>query len=362
MVNTIPPTDDRAFVERALHAAIRIGLVLLLIGWCFTIVRPFVVPVMWGIIIAVATYGGFAQMQAWLGGRGGLAAALYVIISLVVLIAPLMMLAGTLFDTGRSIAATLTAGELTVPPPPPEIESWPLIGSPLFEFWELASINLQEAVDQIGPELKRVGRWFLGLAGNVGIALLQFVVAIFIAAALLANATGGANVANDIATRLMGPRGPDYTALARTTIRSVTRGIVGIALIQSILAGLGFLAVGLPGAGLLALACLVLIVMQIGPSLVMIPVVIYEFYVGDTVVAVVFAIWCTAVTLLDNVLKPILLGRGVDVPMLIIFVGAVGGLLSTGLLGLFLGPVVLALGYTIFSAWLREGRDVAPER
>ena len=355
------PEAGEAFVEHGLNLAIRIGLVLLLIAWCFTVVRPFVAPIIWGIIIAVATHPVFVRLQWALRGRRGPAAAVYVVVFLVVLIAPALLLAGTLVDAVRFVAADLSDGVLDLPPPPAAIEAWPLIGEPLHRFWELASTNLQAALSRIGPELKVLGRWLLSFVGQVAVGLLQFVIAIFIAAGLLVNAAGGGRVADDVATRLIGDRGPSYAGLARATIRSVAYGILGVALIQSILAGLGFLAVGLPGAGLLALICLLLIVVQIGPGLVMVPVVIYEFYVADTTTAILFAVWCFLVTILDNVLKPFLLGRGVQVPLLIIFVGAIGGVLSSGILGLFVGPVVLALGYTLFVAWLREGQETAPE-
>ena len=367
MASKDSPEAGEAFVERGLNLAIRIGLVLLLIAWCFTVVRPFVAPIIWGIIIAVATHPVFVRLQWALRGWRGLAATLYVAVFLVVLIAPALLLAGTLVDAVRVVAADLSDGVLDLPPPPAGIETWPLIGEPLHRFWELASTNLQAALSRIGPELKVLGRWLLGFVGQVAVGLLQFVIAIFIAAGLLVNAAGGGRVADDVATRLIGARGPSYAALARATIRSVAYGILGVALVQSILAGLGFLAVGLPGAGLLALICLVLIVVQIGPGLVMVPVVIYQFYVADITTAILFAVWCFLVTILDNVLKPFLLGRGVEVPLLIIFVGAIGGVLSSGILGLFVGPVVLALGYTLFVAWLREGseaglRAAAPDR
>lgn len=348
-----------AFIERSLNVAIRVGLVLLLIAWCFTVVRPFVAPIIWGIIIAVATHPAFVRLQWALRGRSGLAATAYVAIFLVVLITPTLLLAGTLVDALRFVANDLSDGVLDLPPPPTEIKSWPFVGEPLHDFWVLASTNIQEALGQLEPELKVIGTWLLNFVGKVAIGLLQFIVAVFIAAALLVNAAGGERVADDISTRLMGKRGPVYADLARATIRSVAYGILGVALIQSILAGLGFLAVGLPGAGLLALICLLLIVVQIGPALVMVPVVIYEFYASDITTAIIFAIWCFAVTILDNVLKPFVLGRGVKVPLLIVFVGAIGGILSMGILGLFVGPVVLALGYTLFIAWMEDGEKRA---
>ena len=240
-----------------------------------------------------------------------------------------------------------------MPPPPATIRSWPLIGDPLHRFWQLASTNLEQALARIAPQLTAAGHWLLGFVGAVSLGFLQFVVAIFIAAALLANAAGGERVADDVATGLAGTQGRTYADLAVQTIRSVARGIIGVALIQSILAGLGFLAVGLPAAGLLALVCLLLAIIQLPVGLVLVPAAIYGFTAFDTTTAVIFAVWCALVSLIDNVLRPLLLGRGVDLPMLVVFIGAIGGLLSSGILGLFVGPVVLALGYTLVTTWLR---------
>ena len=350
------PRDEGAFVKRAMQAAIGIGLLLLLIYWCFTILKPFLAPIVWGIVIAVATYPLYLRLQVGLGGRRMLSAALYVVVGLLVLIAPSLVLAGTLVDGLRTLASAMTQGSLVIPAPPQAVETWPLIGEPLYRFWDLASTNLQAALGRIGPELNAIGSWMLAFVGQIGIGLLHFVVAIFIAAALLANAAGGERVAHDLAVRLVGERGSTYVDLARATIRSVARGIIGIALLQAILAGLGFLAVGIPAAGLLALVCLILIVLQVGPVPVLLPAVIYVFSSADTVTAIIFLIWCVFVTSIDNVLKPLLLGRGVNVPMLVIFLGAIGGVLSSGILGLFVGPVVLALGYSVVKAWLDETR------
>jgi predicted PurR-regulated permease PerM len=359
MVGDVSTPEEGILASRALQVAIRVGLVLLLIAWCFTIIRPFLVPVVWGIVIAVATYNLFAALQRLLGGRAGLAAFAYATIALLVLILPALLLTGTHVDAVRELANGLLGGTLRLPPPPPAIETWPLIGEPLTSFWQLASSNLEAAIREIGPELAVAGRWLLGLVGATALGLIQFVLAIVIAAALLSNAASGGQLAGDIATRLAGARGPTYATLAVQTIRTVARGIIGVALIQSTLAGLGFLAVGQPMAGFLAMLCLVLAILQVGPLPVILPVVVYQFTVLDTTTAALFTAWCVLVSLIDNVLKPILLGRGVDLPMLVIFIGAIGGVMSSGLLGLFIGPVVLALGYTLFMAWLKDARATA---
>ncbi len=359
-------TDDefsrqKLILNRVLEIGIRIGLLLLLVIWSFEIVSPFIVPVIWGIILAVATYPGYRRLHGALGGRSGLAATLITVLLLVLLAGPMIMLTGTMVEGARELAEQLRTGQLQIPPPPDSVATWPVIGPPLDTFWDLASRNLGAALERIGPQIKTVGVWLLSAAGGVGFVILEFIFAIVIAGILLTYAKGGERAAHAISSRLMGEQGPKYADLAGATVRSVSRGILGVALLQAILAGLGFLAVGLPGAGLLALLCLFLAVIQIGIAIVTIPAVIYIFATADPVIAVLFLVWSVFVTLLDNFLKPILLGRGVQVPMAIIFVGAIGGFLAHGIIGLFVGSVVLALAYTLFRAWLGHIQEPGPE-
>ncbi|MGE5714826.1 MAG: AI-2E family transporter, partial [Betaproteobacteria bacterium] len=362
-MTTFPePVSDKIFVRRAVEAAIRIGLVALLVAWCFQIVWPFIVPVVWGIIIAVAVYPGYRPLEAVLGGRRRIAATLFTLLMLILLIGPTVMLAGTLAESAQGLAADLIDGTLSIPAPPDSISSWPIIGDPMERFWRLASVNLGAALAEIRPQIAAFGRWLLATAAELGLGILQFVLAIIIAGVLLANAQGGGHAARSIATRLAGERGADYAELGQATVRSVARGILGVALIQSLLAGLGFLAVGVPGAGLLALVCLLLAVVQIGPVVVLIATAIYVFSTADTFTAVIFLIWSIFVGLIDNVLKPVLLGRGVKVPMIVIFVGAIGGFLASGIIGLFVGSVVLALSFTLFKAWLAEPLQPSEEQ
>jgi predicted PurR-regulated permease PerM len=340
------------FMDKVLEAAIRIGLLAVLVAWCFQIVRPFIVPIVWGVIIAVATYPGYQRLLGFLGERRKLAATLFTLFALLAVIVPAAILAGTLVDSAKSLAADLGDGTVTIPPPPESVARWPIVGEETQRFWSLASENIQAALEQIAPQIKMVARWLLATAAGAGFGILQFVIAIIIAGVLLAHASGGHDAADAIATRLAGERGKGLADLAETTVRSVARGILGVALIQSLLAGLGFLVAGVPAAGLLALLCLLLGVTQIGIAVILIPVVIYLFNTADTFTAVAFLIWSIPVGLLDNVLKPILLGRGVKTPMVIIFIGAIGGFLSSGIIGLFIGAVLLALGYELFLVWL----------
>jgi predicted PurR-regulated permease PerM len=320
------------------------------------------VPVVWGIIIAVAAHPGYRRLEAALGGRRTIAATLFTLLMLILLIGPTVMLAGTLVESAQGLAADLADGTLSIPAPPESVGSWPIIGEPLERFWHLASVNLGAALGEIRPQIAAFGRWLLATVAELGLGILQFVLAIIIAGVLLAHAQGGGQTARAIATRLAGERGLDYAELGQATVRSVARGILGVALIQSFLAGLGFLAVGVPGAGLLALVCLLLGVVQIGPAIVLIGTVIYVFSTADTFTAVIFLIWSIFVGLLDNVLKPVLLGRGVKVPMVVIFVGAIGGFVASGIIGLFVGSVVLGLSFTLFKAWLKEPRQPSGEQ
>jgi len=359
MSNSELTPDDERFLRRVMEATVRIGVVLLLVAWCFRIVQPFFIAIVWGIIIAVASAPWYRWLESHSGGRGNLAATLTTLFLLAVLVVPTVMLSDTLVASVTALSKQLTAGTLRIPPPPDVVAGWPVIGESLAGFWQLASTNLQAAVEQIAPHLKAVGTWLLSAAAGVGIGILEFAAAIIIAGLFLAHSASGERYALAIATRLAGVRGQEFATLAEETVRSVARGILGVAFIQAVAAGLGFLVVGLPGAGFWALLCLLLSTVQLGVGLVTIPAAIYVMYTADTLPAVLFLIWSILVTLLDNLLKPLLLGRGVNIPMLVIFVGAIGGFITSGIIGLFTGAVVLVLGFKLFLAWLHEERDAA---
>lgn len=352
---------DKVFLKNAVDVTIRIGLLLLLAAWCFDIVRPFIIPAVWGVIIAVAVYPAYEALARTLRGRTAVAATLLTLLGLVLLITPAVMLSVTLVDTGQGLAKSLQPGMLRIPPPPESILGWPLVGDVLYQFWALASDNLSGALAKVAPQLKAVAAWILSAAAGAGFGVLQFLVAIVIAGFLLATAPEGGKAARAIARRLAEDRGVEFAQLAEATVRSVTRGILGVALIQSLLAGIGFAAAGIPGAGLLALLCLILSTVQIGVLPIVVPAVIYVFSTADTVTAVIFLIWSTGVSVVDNILKPILLGRGVQVPTAVIFIGAIGGFISSGIIGLFVGSVVLVLGYKLVLAWMAQApEDAAP--
>jgi predicted PurR-regulated permease PerM len=354
------PTPEESHLNRAVEVFIHVGLIFLLAAACLSILKPFIAVVAWGLIIAIAGYPGYCWLQKLLVGRGGFASILFTILLLSVLILPIALLAQTLVAGFQSLAVRLHNETLTIPPPPPTIETWPIVGKPLSDLWRLASNNLPAALRSLAPQLKEATNELLSAAAGVGLGVLQFLVSILVAGFILANSGQGAQVSRKFAIRLFGNKGAEYETLAGATIRSVTTGILGVALIQSLLAGLGFLVVRLPGAGLWAFLFLIAAVLQVG-SLTLIPAVIYVFATTSTATAVVFLIWCIFVALIDNVLKPLLLGRGVPVPIVVVFLGAIGGFLAIGIIGLFVGPIVLSVGYKLFLAWLAEDIEQAPD-
>jgi predicted PurR-regulated permease PerM len=335
----------------ALEAAIQIGLAILLAVACLLILRPFVPLLSWGIIIGVATYPSFEKLAHALGGRRLLSAVLFTILLLALFFIPVVLLAGTLVESVHSLAGRFKDGTLIIPPPPAGVETWPIIGVPLQGLWDRASNNLSEVVRSFAPQIKPIVSRVFSVSAGLGLTVLQFALSILVAGALLAKSQVAYEVTRSLCLRIFGERGPHLQQLMGATIRSVTTGILGVAFIQSVLAGLGFLVAGLPGAGLWAILFLIAAVLQAG-VLVLIPAAIYMFAISSTTKAVIFLVWCVFVGTLDNVLKPLLLGRGVSVPIAVVFLGAIGGFIVLGLIGLFIGAVVLAVGYELAMSWL----------
>ncbi len=349
--------EARDQVDRAVEIAIRISLLALWISLCFAIMQPFLVPIAWGIIIAVAVHPGYLILLRTLGNRRGLASVIFTLTAILVLILPIFLLSGTLVQGAESLTRGFEGGSLAIPPAP-NLDFIPLVGTDIENFWQTASLNIEEALRMIEPQLRMLGEWALGFAKTAGIGILHFIFAIFIAAVLLAKSEEAGEVTLGIARRLAGTHGFRFAELARDVVRSVSRGILGVAMIQAMLAGLGMLAAGVPAAGLWALVGLLLSTIQLGVLPIMVPATIYLFYTASTTTAVLFLIWTLFVGTIDNILKPILLGRGISVPMLVIFVGAIGGFIAQGIIGLFVGAVVLALGYELLLAWLQDGELV----
>lgn len=357
-----PPSEDQKFQARTLEAAIHIGLIALLLLWTYNIVKPFILPVLWGAIIAVAIYPVFWKFQGMLGGREKLAAVLLTLFALALLITPTAMLSDSVIKNTEFLSNNLQEGTLSIPPPSESIREWPLIGEQLHSTWSLASTNLGALLEKFKPQLRTAGAWLLSSAAGVGGTLLQFFVSIVIAGVMLIYARSGGRTVELVAARLMGREsGKEVAELAGATIRSVAQGVLGVALIQAILAAIGLILAGVPYAGVWALLVLLLAIIQLPPLLVLGPIIAYVFATSATLPAVIFMIWSLLVSMSDSFLKPLLLGRGMDIPTLVILVGAIGGMLMSGIIGLFVGAVVLAVAYTLFKAWLEQVENADTE-
>jgi predicted PurR-regulated permease PerM len=338
-------------LRHARDVFIHLGFLVLLVGSCLLILRPFIPLITWGITIAIAIYPAYRKVVSVLGGRRNLAAVVCTIILLVLLIVPVALLAGTLVDGIQSLAARAKQGIPLIPPPPSGVENWPVVGKSLSETWTLASVNLSAAVKTFAPQIKAFIPNVLSASAGIGMAGLQLTLSIIVAGVLLATAKSASRAAEIFFDKLFGRKGPEFAQLAESTVRSVATGIIGVALIQSLFAAIGFLIFGLPAAGLWAIIFLVAAILQVG-ALTLIPAVIYMFATASTTKAVLFLIWCAIVGISDNILKPLLLGRGVAVPIVIVFLGAIGGFLALGIIGLFVGAIVLSVGYKLFLGWL----------
>jgi predicted PurR-regulated permease PerM len=351
--------DERDSARRLLETTLRVGFVLGLVVWCFLLAGPFFQPFFWGIILAISAQPVYARLSRAAGGRRALAASLLVVAALLILIVPAALFTTSLIESATQLAEAIDAGTVEVPPPPDGVADWPLVGEPVHRFWSAASQNLDTALDPLHPQLKAVGRWALETGASAGIGLLLFSLSIVIAGVLLTSGASAAEPVRKVAGRLVPGRGGELVDLTGQTIQSVTRGILGTAVIQAVLAGIGLVAADVPAFGLWVLLVLLLAVVQIPTMLVLAPIIVWVFASSSPLVAIPFAIWSTAVGMSDNVLKPLLLGRGASVPMLVIFVGAIGGFIRAGIIGLFVGAVVMAVGYTLFKWWLNDGRQDA---
>lgn len=343
-----------------IELAVRVGILVLWATWCFRILHPFFSLLLWGIVIAVAVNPMHKGLARRLGGRAKTAAGVVTVGLLVLVAGPAVGFALVLVQNVHSLASRLTSGPpVTVPPPPLDVQTWPVIGGPVYKFWELASQNMDEALAKLAPTLKAVGAWALEAAAWTGLDLLQFVGAIIVAGVLMVHSEAGYKLARGVGRRLAGARGGELAEVAESTLRGVARGVLGVAVIQAFLTGVGLVAAGVPLAGLWTFVALICCIVQIGPGLVIIPSVFWVYSADTTTVATVFLAWGIFVMCIDNVLRPLLMGRGVDVPLPVIWLGSIGGMILSGIIGLFVGALILALGHRLFTTWLHMHEDEA---
>jgi predicted PurR-regulated permease PerM len=337
-----------------LDAAIRIGLVGLLLYACGRIVLPFAGILAWSAILAVMLYPLHLRLAGWLGNRWS--AVLIGLVGVAVALGPMVIVVTSLATSIYSLISSVQSQDLALPLPPVWLDGTPLVGEKLTEVWTLVATNMPAALTKYGQLLSGPAAWLASFAGGLATGELAFVLSFAIAAVLVAYGKGATKFGRRLLERVTGStaRAAQLVTLTAATIRGVALGVVGVALVQSLLLGIGYFAIGLKATGLLTLAALVLGIVQVPLILLTLPVVVYVFATESTTAAVIFLIWNVVVGLSDNLLRPLMLGRGLEVPMPVILIGVIGGMLVDGLLGLFVGPVLLAVSYVLLLEWLRQ--------
>ena len=336
---------------------LRIVALFLLIAWCIGIILPFVEPVIWGAIIAVVLHPFFAMVKRWVGNRNMLAAVLVTLLILVILLLPTAWLLKSLIEGIQSLTTQFRDQTLVIPPPDPSVAGWPLIGKPLSEIWSLASQSLESAITTYRGPLSKLGIAIIGPLGGFGKGLIMFFISVIIAGVFLVKADASADFVRKLIRRLVGERSDEMLPVTGATIKNVAQGILGVAFFQFITAGAVFMLAGVPLPGLWAFAVMFIAVLQLPTAIVMVPVIIYLFVVKALLPAILWTILLLVIGLSDNVLKPLLMGKGSTVPMLVIFLGAIGGFIFHGLIGLFTGAIVLSVGYNLMVHWIGEGQN-----
>jgi predicted PurR-regulated permease PerM len=351
---TTAPAAATWDLTRILLAVVSLGG---LIAASFWILRPFLPSVIWATMIVVATWPALLRVQAWLWGRRGLAVVVMTLVMLAIIAVPLTVAIVTIVDRADDIVGWIRSlPDRPLPALPDWLTGLPLVGPRLAAEWQkIVSAGTEDLASRVTPYLAGLARWLIGQAGSLGALLLQMLLTVVISAILYARGESAAAGVLAFARRLAGEAGPRVVILSGGAIRGVAFGIVGTALIQSLIGALGLLVTGVPHVMLLASIMFFLAVAQIGPIPVMLGSVIWLYSSGQTGWSIVLLVWALLTGSLDNVLRPLPIRRGADLPFLLILAGVLGGMLAFGLIGLFVGPVLLAVTYTLLSAWVEEG-------
>jgi predicted PurR-regulated permease PerM len=352
----------RQFVsaDDVIQLLIRVGLLALLIIWTFVIIRPFVPILTWSAVLAVAFYPAFSWLARILGDRPKLAAVILTLFTLGVVIGPATWLGVSAVQGVKDLASQISSGDLALKSAPEWLKTWPLIGPQIYALWDQAYTNIRAVISEVAPYLKPLATTMLSLVGDAGVGTLQFLVSVFVAGFLFPFGPQLVAASRAFLFRIVPEQSEHFLDLAGATIRAVAQGVIGVAIIQSLLAGIGFKFAGVPSAGLLAFIALLLSIVQIGPSLVLLPVVVWIWTDKDVTTALVLTVYFVIVAFLDNILKPLVMGRGLGTPTLVILIGVIGGTLAHGIIGLFIGPIILSVAWELAGAWIRIDRRVPP--
>jgi predicted PurR-regulated permease PerM len=354
------PELEQRMASTLMDVLIRVGLILAMVILCFRVFAPFLNLMMWALILAVTLYPMHVWLAGKLGGRQGLAATLIVLLGAAVAVVPTAALMNSLGDSVQGLITGVQNNTLVVPTPREGVENWPLIGDKVHAYWTRAHDDLPALVQSMQPKIGNLAKTALGFVAGIGGGLLQFLASLVVAGIMMAFGESGSRAVRSIFEKIIdGPRGAQFTDLATATIRAVAKGVLGVAFIQAIIVGLCLLVAGVPWAGVLAVIVLVLGIAQVPAVLVTLPAIAWLWSSSGygTGQNILYTVLLLVAGMADNVLKPLMLGRGVDAPMPVILLGALGGMATAGILGMFVGATLLALGYQIFMGWVANNPD-----
>ena len=336
-------------------STLAIVLIGALLAACFWVLRPFLPALIWATMIVIATWPMLVIVQRKVRNRRP---AVMIMIGLLVLVfvIPFTLAVGTIAENAPQIAALgKQLSNIGIPAPPNWVEQMPLVGEPVAELWQKASTSApEELTKRLSPYIRNIGGWLVAQAGSFGMMFLHLVLTLILATILYMNGEDAAKIMLRLARRIAGDRGENAAHLAALSVRAVAQGVVITALAQSLLAGIGLAIVGIPYASLLTALIFMLTIAQIGAGPVLIPAIIWLFWSGSTGWGVALLVWSVFVMGMDGFMRPYLIRRNANLPLLLIFAGVIGGLISFGVIGLFIGPVLLAVCYTLMIAWINE--------
>ena len=345
--------DHEPHVQKSINTALRISFIALLFVMSYLILKPFVGLVLWAIIIAVALFPLHKKFSKLLGNREKLSAILIVLIGISLMVIPSSMFTASIVESVQNITEQMEAGTLSVPPPEKEIAEWPIIGKPIYETWEVASKSISDVIEMLEPQIMAMAPKLLSTATGLAATIFLFILSLIISGVLMINAKASEKASISVFKTLVGKDGEKFTLLAASTIRGVVQGVLGTAVIQAFFISIGLILIDFPGAEVVSVIVLFVAIIQLPVMIITLPAIIYVFSYADTTAAVIFAIWAIIWSISDNVIKPMLMGRGSDIPMLVILLGAIGGMMLGGIIGLFVGAVFLAFSYETFMAIIK---------
>lgn len=348
----IPDFKNKQSQNVVIHYAAQLLALSLILIWCFKIIEPFLTIIIWGAVFAITLYPVYHRLTEKLKGKKILSASLIIVIMLMIIIAPAIGLMLATVDEFKILSSAFKSGELAIGLPNKNVEEWPIIGPKIYQYWTEASNNFTSFISDHKDQIKPVLLKIFDLMSSAGKGVLVLFASIIASGIFLVYAIPAGNFFKTLLIKLAGKNGETMTAATALTVRNVAKGVVGVSFIQAILAGIGMVIAGVPFAGLWTLICLVLAIVQLGILPVSLGVIIYIWSTGSTFTAILLTVWMLFLGVIDNILKPIMMGKGAPAPMLVVFIGTIGGFISNGFIGLFTGAIIFTIAYNLILGWV----------